>query len=228
MWDLKQLRADVKRCFGSDQVRLIDPCLRSIDDRRGFARYHYSEANGLMDGEIVGRKEPELFAAMMGAYDRDPGDFEWARFRAAAHITACVQCMHAMADILAHTVYFGLGMNLDRATTIKPKAINIETVRDKIPSIAIKDQMHAFTDHPEYIYLSALNNHSKHRSIVAVGFSVDFEEATHGLRFSAFEYGSAVYPQRWVKSTLEAEYGRQETYVHGIGHALNADLAARP
>lgn len=148
MWDLKQLRTDVRRCFGSEQLRHLEPCLRSVDDRRGFARYHYSEAKRLMETETTGREGPELFAAMLGSYDREPGDFEWARFQAAAHITACVQSMHALADILAHTVYFGLGMNLDNASAMKPAAIRIETVPDKVAVPAIQTLMQAFSDHP--------------------------------------------------------------------------------
>lgn len=228
-WDLRPLRENVERVFGREQYDLFNPCLRSAGDRRDFARYHYGEAHRLMNEVIGDNPQIEMVATILGAHDKEPGAFNWARFQAAAHTVACVQSMHALVDSLAHTLYYGLGFNLDKATVLKPKAINAYRVRERLPSGPMRDAMSAWIDDPGFTYLSALNNCSKHRSMVSVGYSVDMtgeDELPHGLKFGMFDYEDEHYPQRWVRPTLINEYQRQETLFHQIGHALNDATAA--
>lgn len=231
MWDFKPLRADIERLFGRDQVRLIQPCLNSIHDWRGFASYHFFEAKRLMAESVGDREHYEVFDLMLGVFDRDEGEFEGARFKAAAHITACVHAMHSLADIIGQALYLGLGMNLDPALAFKKeRAVSVGGVADRLPSGPLGDQVGALVKHDDFIYLAAMNNHSKHRSVVPVGFALDFtgeDEEGYGLRFNAFRYDGRDYAPRWVRPTLVAEYQRQEALLQGIGNALNAELAER-
>lgn len=231
MWDLKVLRVDVERLFGREQVALIRPCLNSIDAWRGYARYHFSEAKRLMAEAVGERPDHEVVGAMLGAFEQEEGDFEEARFKAAAHITACVHAMHSLADIIGQTLYLGLGMNLDPALAIKEEwRVNMTRVASRLPVGPLADQASALVKGEDFIYLAAMNNHSKHRSVVPVGYSVAFtgaDQEPHGLKFSAFQYDGVSYPARWVRSTLIPEYQRQETLLHGLGNALNAEVAGR-
>lgn len=168
---------------------------------------------------------------MLGAFDEEEGGFEEARFKAAAHITACVHSMHSLADIIGQTLYLGIGMKLDPALAIKEEwRVNMARVVTRLPTGPLADQASALVNGPSFIYLAAMNNHSKHRSLVPVGYSVDFtgeDEEPHGLKFNAFQYDGKSHPARWVRSTLIPEYQRQETLLHGLGNALNAELAVR-
>jgi len=231
MWDFRPLRADIERLFGRDQVRLIQPCLNSIHDWRGFARHHYSEAKRLMAENIGDTPNYKVFDLMLGVFDREEGEFESARFKAAAQITACVHAMHSLADIIGQTIYLGLGMNLDPALAFKKeRAVSVGNVADRLPSGPLAEQVGALVEHDDFKYLAAMNNHSKHRSVVPVGYSLDFtgeDQEGHGLKFNAFRYDGRDYAPRWVRPTLVAEYQRQEALLQGIGNALNAELAAR-
>lgn len=231
MWDFRPLRADIERLFGRDQVKLIQPCLNSIHDWRGYARYHYSEARRLMAESVGDRHLYEVFDLILGVFDREEGEFEGARFKAAAHVTACVHSMHSLADIIGQTLYLGLGMNLDPDLAFKEERwIRIGSVAGRLPPGPMADLVSSLVKSEDFIYLAALNNHSKHRSVVPVGFSLDFtgeDEEPHGLKFNAFRYDGKDYPTRWVRPTLVAEYQRQEALLHGIGTALNAELAGR-
>ncbi len=168
---------------------------------------------------------------MLGAFDKEDGDFEWARFQAAAHITACVHAMHSLADVIGQTLYLGMGMNLDPTLTFKEeRRVRIGSVGDRLLPGLLANQVSALVKHQDFVYLAAMNNHSKHRSVVPVGFSVDFtgeDEESHGLKFNAFQYDGKSYTARWVRSTLIAEYQRQETLLHDIGNELNSELAKR-
>ena len=93
MWDFRPLRADIERLFGRDQVGLVQLCLNSIHAWRGYARYHFSEAKRLMAEAVGDRPHHEMVGVMLGVFDKENGDFEWSRFQAAAHITACVHAI---------------------------------------------------------------------------------------------------------------------------------------
>ena len=230
-WDLKELRTHVDRLFGEDQLRTVNQCLRTIGDRREFSRYHFNEAKDRMEAALQGREAHEVTEALLGAYDTDEQQFSTARFQAYAHTVACVQSMHAVVDNMVHFTYYVLGFNLDPATRIEnERDIIWPRVAKKLMAGAIKDGLTALLDDPGFTYLAALSNHSKHRSIIEVSYSVNFESDAieHGLRFSPFSYGGVSYPTKWVRPTLINEYQRQEGFILTVGNAVNDALRARP
>jgi hypothetical protein len=229
-WNLKELRGHVERLFGEEQLRTVNQCLRTIGDRREFSRYHFNEAKDRMEGALQGRETFELTAALLGAFDTDDRQFSTARFQAYAHTAACVQNMHAVVDNMVHFAYYVLGANLHPATRIeKERDITWSKVSKKLVAGPIKDGLSALLDDPGFTYLAALSNHSKHRSIVEVSYSVNFESdaVEHGLRFNAFTYDGVTYPTKWVRPTLIDEYQRQEGLILTIGNAVNDELRDR-
>lgn len=230
-WNLKALRDDVERVYGRWQRDAAAPSIDSIVQRRTFAGYHFREAKRILDGVIGDREHFEMVGVVMGAYDKEPGEFEWARIQAAAHITSCVHSMHSLADILAHVIYLCLGMNRNPESEIAARQINLHSVRDRLPSGTIKELVGQLLSHENFVYLSALNNHSKHRSIVGVPYSVDLtgeDTEAHGPKFDSFNFDETQhYQQRWVRPFLTAEFDRQESLLMQIGNALNAELASR-
>ena len=228
-WDLKELRILVRRLFGDEQLRTVNNCLRTIGDRRDFSRYHFNEAKNRMGDVLDGRTEFEVTAAMMGAFDTDELQFSTARFQAYAHTVACVHNMHSVVDNMVHFIYYVLGLNLDAATHINnERDITWPNVRKRLLSGPIKDGLSALLDNEGFTYLASLSNHSKHRSVIEVGYSVSFESDEHGLRFGPFTYDGLDYPAKWVKPTLVEEYQRQEGWIVRVGNAVNDELRARP
>jgi len=230
-WDLKELRKQVKRLFGEEQLLTINECLRTISDRREFSRYHFAEAKVRMEDVLAGRESSELAAALLGVFDTDERQFSTARFQAYAHTIACVQSMHAVVDNMVHFAYYALGANLNPATRIeKERDITWSQVRKRLAAGYIKDGLSALLDDPSFSYLAALNNHSKHRSIVEVSYTVNLESdvVEHGLRFNPFTYDAIVYPAKWVRPTLIDEYQRQERLIGAVGIAVNDELRVRP
>jgi len=138
--------------------------------------------------------------------------------------------MHSLPDILGQVIYLALGMNRHPATELQERYTHIYAVRDKLPAGALKDLAHQLTEHPDFAYLSMLNNMSKHRSIVPVPYSVDMtgqDPEGHGLKFAAFIYDATPYAERWVKPFIRAEYQRQEELVLEIGNTLNGLVASK-
>jgi hypothetical protein len=138
--------------------------------------------------------------------------------------------MHAVVDNIVHFVYYALGANLDPATRIdKERDITWSKVSKKLAEGPIKDGLSALLSDPGFTFLAALNNHSKHRSIIEVPYSVSFEAEAieHGLRFNPFTYDGVDYPAKWVRSTLINEYQRQEGLILAIGNSVNDELRDR-
>jgi len=225
-WDLAALRDNVQRLFGDDQRRIVSNCIRSVVDRREFSRYHYREAMRAIAAKIDGRPDYEVMAAMMGAYDKETGSFEDARFTAYLHIVASVHNMRAVADNLVHLVYFAIGMNLDKDTCIEERRISWNKVKESLGALGVRRDLDALHSHEDFKYLAALDNHCKHRGIVDIGFTISAVEDTHGMRINAFSYEGTDYPQRWVKPLLNAEYQRQETQIMLAGNHLNDCVAS--
>lgn len=228
-WDLLELRGHVTALFGPDQLAVVNSCLRTIQDRLTFAGYHWREAERLTDSFMAHREPWELTAAMMGAYDTTDQRFVDARFQAYAHVVACVHSMHALFDNTTHLVYFALGLNLPPARKLDERDVTWGNVRKLLPAGDTRDGLQAWIDSPEFGYITALSNHSKHRSIISVPYSVNFEEedVRHGLRFSPFECYGIQYPAKWALPTLSEEYGRQEASIFRIGTSINEALKAR-
>ncbi|MFC5568827.1 hypothetical protein ACFPN1_01950 [Lysobacter yangpyeongensis] len=229
-WNLGELRNHVERLFGQWQRDALNPCLKTIVERRDFARFHYSEAARLLSEAIGDREQFEMVGVMTGAYDKEPGDFEWARFQASAHVSACVHSMHSLADIAGHMVYLAFGMNRDPTKELSEKELTVYRVRDRLESHSIRALLNELLEHPNFAYLSALNNHSKHRSIVSMPYSVDMtgkDPEGHGMKFAEFLYDGKPHGPRWAKPFLKQEYERQEGLILAIGETLNAELSNR-
>lgn len=225
-WNLAVLKDAVQQLYGPKQEEALIPPLNSVVQRGAFAKYHYLEANRLLEAATSAHEEPGEMMMLLFGSDSASAAFQQARFQAAAHITACVQSMHATADTLAHAVYFALGMNLDPAMCLKPRQITIWNVMNKVTVGPIQKLLSELVDHEGFRYLTALNNHSKHRSIVDIPFSLDLTASPgpSGLKFAAFEYEDVEFPDHWAMPTLDAEYGRQSSLMISIGQALNSTL----
>ncbi|NWC83154.1 hypothetical protein HX798_23105 [Pseudomonas putida] len=224
-WNLAALIAAVKELHGSDQEKELTPSLNSLVQRGAFAKYHYLEAKRLLETATQAHTQPGEMMLLLLGNDSASAGLRQARFQAAAHLTACVQSMHATADTLAHAVYFALGMNLDQATYLEPRSVTIWKVKEKLSTGPIKNLLAELVDHDDFKYLSALCNHSKHRSIVDIPFSLEMT-ATYpsGIKFGVFKYNGNEISDRWALPTLDAEYARQSSLIIAIGQALNSTL----
>jgi hypothetical protein len=167
-WDLKQLRTSVESLYGRSQRTAISPSIDSIEQRRGFAAYHYHEALRIMkEATTTHESDMDILLLIMEADAEASSEFRWASFQAAAHITACVQSMHTVADMLAHTLYYAYGMNLDKEKAVDAHRVGIRTVSQRLPEGKVKDQLKSLVEHESFVYLSALTNHSKHQHHMA-------------------------------------------------------------
>lgn len=228
-WDLKELKESVLRLHGKSAHSKLSPCLSSIAERQDFARYHYHEAKDLLDS-YMGESYPEidLFRLAFSGDGPDNEQLEDNKFRARAHIVGCVQSIHSVSDILGHAVYYSL--NLSEAK--QDRDISLSKVRKWVGANgqyhAIKNGIDELISHQDYEYLSALANHSKHRSIVSLNFNFNLRQTDAGMKelvFPSFRYGQTCYRATPAYPFLESEFNRQSRLVVEVGNKINRLLS---
>lgn len=230
-WHIARTRSLIEDAFGRDQLELARPSLKSVVDRQEYARYHYQEAMRLLarfTDEYLMRMP--LIAVIWSNDHNDQLAFEELMTQLGAHSIACVQSIHALPDILAHMLYFSLGLN--RFAGLKEQNVNATTVTAVLKAdsahVELAHCLDRLTSGDCFNHLAALANHSKHRSIVQPQLNEDLSGLRtdcHEVRFSSFAYKGTAFPEVTIKSLLEPEYARCAELVVGTGEKLNHVLS---
>lgn len=226
LWNLQKLVNNVKRISGIEQQELLAPTIHSIVARKNYTTFHYNEAEALLNDYLSDKSDiKNLFNLVIGSHKDEQLNFHFCRIKTEAHIVACLQNMHSISDILSHSIYYALGMNLDPELSIKPRDISITKVHSKIKQkhSSMGDLISELTDHADYKHLSDIVNHSKHRSVIGTCFIVQPQETkTYGLQFHEFTTSKGKFHhKRWVDDFLKPEYTRQDFLLKKIGNEQN-------
>ncbi|MFN7520176.1 MAG: hypothetical protein ACK5Q0_06400, partial [Lysobacteraceae bacterium] len=143
---------------------------------------------------------------------------------ARAEIIACVQSMHAVADTLAHVIYFALAMDRNGATKLNERDVSARSLTKKLPLGKIREMVETLKESDGFVYLESLVNHCKHRSLVPIPYHYDLSgepSARQGFWFAEFTHDGVSHVAREVDGYLKAEYERQSRLVIAIGNVLN-------
>lgn len=232
-WDIGATKYQIKRLYGHQQLEMAAPALRSIIDRRDYAYYHYHEANDLFRTFAEKRLANEPLMWVIHQSDESFSEFHWLITKIGAHVVACIQSLHAIADIMGHAVYYALGMN-HSDNAMRKANISATTVLKKLDGSAELSIVHRLltelasggsADH-----LAALSNYSKHRSIIRTAITEDWtgkEPERHRLTLGGFSYKGKPFPDTRVTNFLTDEHDRIARLIVDTGNAVNAVLQDR-
>jgi len=150
--------------------------------------------------------------------------------KAAAHVTACVQSVHAIPDILANAMYYSAGMNLG-SNPLSETKIALKNVTSKLLADhrfrSVGAVLKEIPLAPNHAHLSAVANLSKHSNIVKTSLSEDWTGKRanyHELRLSSFEREGKHFPEIQVVSLVAPVYDNLSRQVVDAGSRLNAAL----
>ena len=233
-WHLEETRRHVATIYGRRQLDLARPCIRSVVDREDYARIHYQDAQLILDEYVdASLKDASLMSVTLGGDDEAWSDFNVFIRKIGAHLVACVQSLHSLPDILGHAIYYSLGMNLSRnalsARQITPTSVLKKLQRENDAKTLCELFAEVFSG-GSFSHLSALANHSKHRSLVFPALNEDLTGSgrdRHSIVFEGFAYEGVWYPQIGAKEFLAAEYRRISVLVVQCGNELNSVLRSR-
>lgn len=232
-WDIEETREHIRRLFGDDQLEVAKPCLRSVVDRQTYARIHFQDAKTKIDSYTqTALQDASLFEVTFCDSEA------WVEFNiflreVGAHLTACIQSIHAVPDILAHAIYYSIGLN-QTPDALKPRDICAGSVlrllRREQQLNTISTLLESLVNAKTFAHLAALANQAKHRSIVFPSFNEDLtgtREKRHMVVFPAFVYDDSTFPQVFADEFLAEEYERSSRCVIDTGIEINAVLQRR-
>lgn len=168
-----------------------------------------------------------------GETDDEQFEFEDSLAKVSAHVLACVQSLHAIADIFAHAIYYSLGYNL-RPDALPERRVAAHSVRDKLRLTAahqsLADDLNGLISNEHSEYLGALANQSKHRSLVKPTLWLDMTEVgpePFTLQFQDFVYDGTFYERREIRPFLASAFNHISRTVVDTGIELNATLRVK-
>ncbi|MGZ9709383.1 hypothetical protein ACXX82_00995 [Glaciimonas sp. GNP009] len=232
-WHIDVTQKLIQYCYSRSQLKLAQPSLQSIIQRQEFAKFHYHEANDLFSAFASKRLSGSSILQVAFGVEIIRDDFYLFMTKFGAHVLACLQSLHAIPDILAHAIYYSTG--LDRSgKPIKEAAINVKTVLERLEQTSDLEEvcryLTSLVDDGYFGHLTALSNHSKHRSIIPTSLSEDMTGKVperHQLKLAAFTYKKVNYPETCARDFIELEFNRISKLVVDIGNAINTVLHAR-
>lgn len=230
-WNIKETEEHVERLFGREQRARVKPCLQSVAERQNYARYHYHEANDIyLRFANKHLAEASLFEIIGSRDDDTQTEFQRSLTNVGANLLACIQNIHAIADILAHAIYYALGMNLAKGA-LGEAGINAHAVITRtsaVPETAqIGHLLSTLVNEKPFLHVTALTNHSKHRSIIRTSFSEDMTGQAndrHTFKLSGFTYKEDFYPMVDARHFIQQAFDQASVLVVDIGNALNHAL----
>jgi hypothetical protein len=230
-WDLETTRELVGQQHGTAQLELLAPCLQSIADRQFYAGYHFYEHQRLLRDAIDSKLDDQhILDITLPLTPATRVAMHELQAKVGAHVLACTQSLHAIADTLAHSVYYAVAGNLG-PSALAERDIGIGSLVRFLaarPQYAdVSKQLSELRDHQGFKYLSALVNHSKHRSIILPGLHVAANGSAakqYQIKFAAFSYGGTHYPALEVVGFLEPFYSWFSGQIVETGNALMSAL----
>lgn len=230
-WDLEEARRLIAQVNGRSQLDLAAPCVRSLVDREFYARFHFQRAKAcLRRYERKNLNSDHSMLALLGGDDAGWQKFNIVIRQLSADITACIQSIHSLPDILACSVYFSLALDRVAVPSGRQKVNHwfvLKTVAAMPEMEAVTRGLASVSEGDGFRHLAELANRSKHYSIVFPSLSADLtgERAErHALQIPAFTSRGAVFPQVYVGDFLPPIYEQVNRAVIATGKATLAEL----
>ncbi|MGE4444986.1 MAG: hypothetical protein AB7E37_08485 [Candidatus Altimarinota bacterium] len=215
-WDVDKLKFLVTSKVSKEANEKIIDSINSIQNRMHYSRYHFWEYKTIIDNLDNFSKRMSLIFKTKDEYDFDTA------IKIEANIIGCLQNMHAIYDILAYVINYSLNLG------IKEDKITIYSVKKELNSksecIDLMNLMEELMEHDNFKYLNANVNHSKHRSLISLCYSISFIDDWHGHKFISFNYKGGEYTERNIYDFIIEEYNRESQLVIRIGNELNTIL----
>jgi hypothetical protein len=157
-------------------------------------------------------------------------DISRSMFEAETHVEAAAGVLDSLPDILAQVINkAALG------SALAERAVSIKTVNAKLKAIggtaALTVAIDRFVASPEFDYVNALVNSTKHRRIIKSQFRITMGQAQPnraGLQLAAFTYDAKSFPEIWVEDLIGTYEPAIRDYITDIGIELNKYIATLP
>jgi hypothetical protein len=228
-WSILDLKTKVLERYGEEQINLLTPSLESIFENQDFSRFHYSEFQRLIDSHVDGKSSGKDYIGLVLTNSHDVKNEEHEfKIACKANIMALVRSLHSISDLLAHTIYYSLGLNLNTQTKLTPRNISLYNIKEKLEFVEsyslLRKELKVFSTHTDFEYLNGLVNHSKHRSNITSKLTYKLKHTgknVYQFNFDSFNYGENNFAEQHVDEYINREFNRQSEAIIVIGNLIN-------
>ena len=232
-WDINETRNLVHARYGAGQLTLLRPALRAVNYRLEHARYHHREYLRVVESHIETRLKTgdDIWWMLAPANDEEVHSHGRFYVECEAHLYACVQAIHAVADNLAHVVYYVLGFNVTNSPKLHKLNLgqlgeHISELRQSDASLAtLADLLNGLNDSTVFKALNNLVNQLKHHGGPAIEVALQpSAEQAYEVRFAQFLRGKRWRAAVAVDQFLMNSFRVLNVAVVDVGIALNTCL----
>ena len=231
-WSITETKLLVANLRGDEHLLRIEPSLYAMWQRQRYARFHFQEVGRLLaDFQEAHLKTDILLSVTHGQEGETRAAFDEFMMKAGAHVVACVLSIHSIADVTAFAAYLAL----DYQSNTKIRREKDVTAATMQPHFAANPQHQVIAGalarlmvSPEFMHISALSNHSKHRGLIKPLFNEDWtgiRERAHEVRFASFSFDQTLYPEAEISRVLAPAYETASTAIVTVGNEINALLS---
>ncbi|MFA0570173.1 hypothetical protein [Vibrio gallaecicus] len=228
-WDHPELKSSLEKRYGLGHQELAFKSLDSIFQNQDFSRYHYSEIDRLISEHMTDKKSVKDYFRLVMSTDANVKESEFIfRTSCKAHIISLLRHLHCAPDLLAHTIYYCLGFNLNDESFLEESKVTLYQVKlilkQKSEYKSLLKLVNCLTNNDDYKYLQDWGNHTKHRANVVPNLTyslVSTGKDIYNFTFEAFSFKGREYPVESVMSFLNREYDRESEQIILIGMEIN-------
>jgi len=156
------------------------------------------------------------------------GNKNWqdAHLASEAHVICAAQALHSMGDILGQIIN-----QVILPGALSEDEVSLRNVLSRLneeviaPNIVTKIQQ--LKDSPEFKYIDAFVNITKHRRILKTEYRAEGGPGTRndqGIIFKQFNYKNENYPITWAKDIVGPYKNKIFIYICDVGNSINSYL----
>lgn len=225
-WDIGKTLDLVEAKFGRPLRMLANAPIQSTRQRVHFAHIHYHQMLDDLEAYRHELGDRPVIAAAYGIDREARGRYETFMERAGAHALASVQSIHAVADLLAASVFMSLNLSA-QGKAVAEHEITYQLTLDRLApdpkNAAILTLMKNLKADAGFKHVDALSNKAKHSSIVRPVLSEDFtvvRDERLEVKFQTFERKGVTYPEGSIADVLGPGYTIAAQTMIDVGNEL--------
>src|SRR5690625_2657283 len=218
-WKIKELRDNLERTLTTDQHDHACAILKSIEWKIRAEKYHLNVAREAYS-EHFSEDEFSPIRLMQLAFEKseDSAKFQYCTAVREFNLVASATISHTIPEMLAQLISIAF-----LPGTFQVEEVRLEKVVKALDDGKVKEGLRKIKNSEEYKYLVAFTNMSKHISLVAPDYQLDFESGFQGVRFRKFKYKSKQFAEVRENELIKKVTSLREQYVK-LGIDINESM----
>ena len=240
IWNVIEFESLVQVYYGKEQLKKLIRPLSSVSWKLMLAYYHADESKRLYrsyfsEESIEGTVEElvhvvgQVLKAASGSEEADK--FKEAGILSEAHLIAYAQSLHSIADILAKVIYHGINLENNLTKPIPAYKQNLHEVNEGMRkekfALDVVKAIDALKQSPEFLYLEAYVNTTKHYSLIDVIHQISLKSNTtprYGIQILPFRYKGQSFHEKWADDFAIRDFQTIRENIICVGSELNRFL----